>query len=165
MEGLARRGGTGRYKAGGIRRSGHPVQVGTIMVLIGVEDLDACQDDDMMWEIRDEEDVTIGQVDLCHEYLNVRARHSQNVTPGAFKVRCDSVLLMTLICGKVDEAAPHRSGSMVRCGEGLRQLETKCVFQEATGHKSRSCARSRHCFLMGWSCASNGGSWSGSGSK
>ncbi len=108
MKGLARRGGTGRYKAGSIGRSGHPVQVGAIAVPVGMEDLDAHRDD-MTWEIPDKDGVAVGQVGFCHECLEVRAWHNQNVTPGAFKVRCDSILMMTLICGKVDEAVPHRS--------------------------------------------------------
>jgi hypothetical protein len=109
MDGLARRGGTGTYDAGSmIGRSGHPVQVGAILVPFDMEDLDARRDD-MTWEIRDKDTVAVGQVVFCHERLKVRAWHNQNVMPGAFEVCCDSVLLMTLICGKVDEAAPHRS--------------------------------------------------------
>jgi hypothetical protein len=52
MEGLARRGGMGRCNAGSIGRSRHPVQVGAILVPVGMEDLDARQDD-KMWEIQD----------------------------------------------------------------------------------------------------------------
>jgi hypothetical protein len=53
--------------------------------------------------------VAVRQEVFCHERLKVRAWHNQNVMPGAFQVRRDSVLLMTLIGGKVDEAVPHRS--------------------------------------------------------
>jgi hypothetical protein len=45
MERLARRGGMGRYKAGSIGRSRHPVQVWAIVKPIVMEDLDARRDD------------------------------------------------------------------------------------------------------------------------
>ncbi len=61
IEELARRGGTGRYEAGCIKRSRHPVQVGAIVMPIGVESLDARRDD-MTWEIQDKDDVAVGQV-------------------------------------------------------------------------------------------------------
>ncbi len=107
MDGSVRRGGMGRH-AGSIRRSGHPVQVGAIVVPIGMEDLDTRQDD-MTWEIQVEDNVAVGQVVFCHERLEVRAWHNQNVMPGAFKVRRVSILLMTLLGREVDEAMPHRS--------------------------------------------------------
>ncbi len=96
-----------RHEAGSIGRSGHPVQVGAIVVLIGMEDLDACRDD-MTWEIRDKDDVVVGQVVFCLGCLKVRAWHDQNIMPGGFKVRRDSILLMALLSGEVDEAVPHK---------------------------------------------------------
>jgi hypothetical protein len=101
-----RRGVTGRAKARSIGRSRHPVQVGTIIVAIGLENPDACWDD-MMWEIRKKDNVAIGKAVCHHECVKIRARDSQHFTYGTIKVRRDGILMVVLIFFQVDTAAPH----------------------------------------------------------
>jgi hypothetical protein len=130
-----RRRGAGRAKAGEVGRGGHPVQVGTIVVAIGVENSDT-RWDDMMWEVHEEDNVAVGEAVCCHECIEIRARDRQHVTSGTIKVPHDGILLVALVCVEVDVAK--------RC-RARRRLYAKDDF----GNLSQKFARGQHSISVG----------------
>jgi hypothetical protein len=103
-----RRGGAERAKAGGVRRGRHPVQVGTIVVAIGLENSDT-RWDDMTWEVHEEDNVMVGEAVCYHERIKIRARDRHHVTSGTIEVRRDGILLVVLVFVEVDVAKCHRA--------------------------------------------------------
>ena len=98
----------GRAKAGEVGRGGHLFQVGTIVVAIGLENSDT-RWDDMMWEVREEDKVAVGEAVCCHESIEIRARDRHHVTSCTIKVRRDGILLVALVFVKVDVAKRCRA--------------------------------------------------------
>jgi hypothetical protein len=52
---------------------------------------------DMMWKVREEDNVAVGKTVCCHEHVEIRARDSQDFLSGTIKVSRDGVLLVGLI--------------------------------------------------------------------
>ncbi len=98
----------GRVKAGEVGRGGHPVKVGTIIVAIGLENPDT-RWDYMTWEVREEDNVAVGEAVCCHECVEIRARDRHHFTSGTIEVRRDGILLVALVFVKVDVAKRRRA--------------------------------------------------------
>jgi hypothetical protein len=103
-----RRRGTGRAKAGEAGKGGHPVQVGTIVIAIGLENPDT-RWDDMTWEVREEDNIAVGEAVCCHERIKIRARDRHHFTSGTTEVRHDGILLVVLVFIEVDVAKRRRA--------------------------------------------------------
>jgi hypothetical protein len=65
--------------------------------------------DDMTREIRDKDDVPVGQMVVCHECLKVWAGYDGDFTVGAVEICRDSLLLGAFVGCQVDIPKPCRS--------------------------------------------------------
>jgi hypothetical protein len=68
---------------------------------VGVKDVNASRDD-VAREIRDKDDIPVGQIVVNHECLKVWAQYDRDFTAGAVEICCDSLLVRAFICCQVD---------------------------------------------------------------
>jgi hypothetical protein len=64
----------------------------------------------MTWEVREEDNVAVGEAVCCHERIKIRARDRHHVTSGTIEVRRDGILLVALVFIEVDVAKCCRAG-------------------------------------------------------
>jgi hypothetical protein len=94
-----------------VRRGQEPVVVGGIIVLIRLEDANACWDD-LLGQVVDEGHVTIQKGVIGHEVVKVRARKYGDLLARTVEVGGDGILwVTTFILCNVDVAKSSRAGS------------------------------------------------------
>ncbi len=76
----------------------------------GLKDVHAGRDD-VTREIRDKDDVSVGQMVVNHECLKVWAQYDGDFTAGAIKICRDSLLVRAFVGCQVDVPKPRGSVS------------------------------------------------------